>query len=68
MHANEVFTELEQYGGSYTVYIGLKIMPKRGDDEIPLPSGWDIDIDFDGKRFFIDHNTKTTSWVDPRDR
>ena len=34
----------------------------------PLPEGWDMGIDFDGKPYFIDHKNKTTTWVDPRDR
>ena len=34
----------------------------------PLPEGWDINFDFDGKPYFIDHKNKTTTWVDPGDR
>ena len=34
----------------------------------PLPEGWDMGVDFDGKPYFIDHKSKTTTWVDPRDR
>ncbi|CAD5120247.1 DgyrCDS8819 [Dimorphilus gyrociliatus] len=37
-------------------------------EEKPLPPGWERQADIDGKIFFIDHNTRTTSWVDPRDR
>ncbi|XP_053946740.1 uncharacterized protein LOC128855673 [Anastrepha ludens] len=36
--------------------------------EYPLPNGWDIATDFDGKTYYIDHNTKKTTWLDPRDR
>ena len=36
--------------------------------ELPLPSGWDLGRDYDGKVYFIDHITKKTTWVDPRDR
>lgn len=43
-------------------------MPKRRNGEIPLPSGWDIGTDFDGKVYFIDHINKQTTWIDPRDR
>ncbi|XP_041464657.1 E3 ubiquitin-protein ligase NEDD4-like isoform X1 [Lytechinus variegatus] len=32
----------------------------------PLPSGWQIQIAPNGKKFYIDHNTRTTSWEDPR--
>ena len=34
----------------------------------PLPEGWDMGIDYDGKPYFIDHKTRTTTWIDPRDR
>lgn len=43
-------------------------MSKRTDGSLPLPSGWEVGYDFDGKMFYIDHKNKTTSWVDPRDR
>lgn len=34
-----------------------------------LPPGWEKAIDPEtGKTFFVDHNTKTTHWFDPRDR
>nr|XP_054755636.1 E3 ubiquitin-protein ligase Nedd-4-like [Lytechinus pictus] len=32
----------------------------------PLPSGWQIQKAPNGKKFYIDHNTRTTSWEDPR--
>uniref|UniRef100_A0A2C9JRW3 E3 ubiquitin-protein ligase n=1 Tax=Biomphalaria glabrata TaxID=6526 RepID=A0A2C9JRW3_BIOGL len=35
-------------------------------DEEPLPAGWAIGIAPNGRTFFIDHNTKATSWEDPR--
>lgn len=31
-----------------------------------LPQGWDVGRDFDGKVYYIDHNTKKTTWIDPR--
>ncbi|XP_078267438.1 protein KIBRA-like [Rhinoraja longicauda] len=34
----------------------------------PLPPGWEEATDHDGKRYYIDHNARQTSWVDPRDR
>uniref|UniRef100_A0A673BZY3 WW domain-containing protein n=1 Tax=Sphaeramia orbicularis TaxID=375764 RepID=A0A673BZY3_9TELE len=36
--------------------------------ELPLPAGWEEARDYDGRVFFIDHNTRQTSWIDPRDR
>ncbi|XP_022068697.2 E3 ubiquitin-protein ligase NEDD4-like isoform X1 [Acanthochromis polyacanthus] len=32
----------------------------------PLPPGWEERIHSDGRIFYIDHNTKTTQWDDPR--
>ncbi|XP_078252928.1 protein WWC2-like [Rhinoraja longicauda] len=44
-------------------------MHRRGNNgELPLPGGWKESRDYDGKVFYIDHNSKQTSWVDPRDR
>lgn len=43
-------------------------MPNRGDGELPLPDGWEIDFDEEGKLYYVDHVNKETSWVDPRDR
>ncbi|KAK8377259.1 hypothetical protein O3P69_013723 [Scylla paramamosain] len=42
-------------------------MPRRRNGELPLPSGWEIGHDYDGKVYFIDHNNKKTTWIDPRD-
>ena len=46
-------------------------MPRKrseGGGDIPLPDGWEVAHDFDGKVFYIDHTNKETSWIDPRDR
>uniref|UniRef100_A0A3P9AD36 WW domain-containing protein n=1 Tax=Esox lucius TaxID=8010 RepID=A0A3P9AD36_ESOLU len=43
-------------------------VPRKGNGQLPLPDGWEEARDFDGKVFYIDHNTKQTSWIDPRDR
>ncbi|EDV26919.1 uncharacterized protein TRIADDRAFT_22479, partial [Trichoplax adhaerens] len=34
--------------------------------EQPLPHGWEMMFTEQGRPFFVDHNTKTTSWNDPR--
>lgn len=44
-------------------------MPRRaGSGQLPLPRGWEEARDYDGKVFYIDHNNRRTSWIDPRDR
>ncbi|OXB55672.1 hypothetical protein ASZ78_016569, partial [Callipepla squamata] len=40
-------------------------MPRK---ELPLPAGWEEARDYDGKVYYIDHGSRTTSWIDPRDR
>nr|XP_029709675.1 protein kibra-like [Aedes albopictus] len=42
-------------------------MPKSSNDA-DLPLGWEINTDFDGKVYFIDHINKKTTWIDPRDK
>lgn len=39
---------------------------KPEDDLGPLPEGWEERVHSDGRIFFIDHNTRTTQWEDPR--
>uniref|UniRef100_A0A8C7X1J5 WW domain-containing protein n=1 Tax=Oryzias sinensis TaxID=183150 RepID=A0A8C7X1J5_9TELE len=43
-------------------------MPRGYSSELPLPAGWEEARDYDGRVFYIDHNTRQTSWIDPRDR
>ncbi|KAI8808253.1 hypothetical protein BJ742DRAFT_869232 [Cladochytrium replicatum] len=32
----------------------------------PLPSGWEQRYTTEGRSYFVDHSTRTTTWVDPR--
>ncbi|XP_057304153.1 E3 ubiquitin-protein ligase NEDD4-like isoform X3 [Hydractinia symbiolongicarpus] len=34
--------------------------------EMPLPPGWAMQLAQNGRVFFIDHNSRSTVWVDPR--
>ncbi|GAA5833840.1 hypothetical protein JCM11251_005983 [Rhodosporidiobolus azoricus] len=37
------------------------------DDQLgSLPSGWERRVNASGRAYFVDHNTKTTTWDDPR--
>ncbi|XP_039626759.1 membrane-associated guanylate kinase, WW and PDZ domain-containing protein 1b isoform X4 [Polypterus senegalus] len=40
--------------------------PPEEDDLGPLPDNWEMAYTENGEVYFIDHNTKTTSWIDPR--
>lgn len=44
----------------------LRVAPVVNRDE--LPPGWESQTTEDGRVFFIDHNTKNTTWDDPRIR
>ncbi|XP_064300186.1 membrane-associated guanylate kinase, WW and PDZ domain-containing protein 2 isoform X6 [Phalacrocorax carbo] len=39
---------------------------EENDDLGPLPDNWEMAYTEKGEVYFIDHNTKTTSWLDPR--
>jgi len=32
----------------------------------PLPAGWEERYTPEGRAYYVDHNTRTTTWVDPR--
>ena len=40
--------------------------PTEPQPESPLPKGWEQATNAFGRSYFIDHNTKTTTWIDPR--
>ena len=49
---------------------GLQVMiadqnPTRRGSGSMLPEGWEERTDGQGRKFFVDHNTKTTSWARP---
>jgi hypothetical protein len=46
----------------FIVYYSQEI----GADEPPLPAGWEIRLTEDGVRYFVDHNTRSTTFQDPR--
>ena len=37
-------------------------------DDLPLPLGWSVGYTMRGRRYFIDHNTKTTHWSHPLEK
>ncbi|XP_077479850.1 E3 ubiquitin-protein ligase HECW1-like isoform X1 [Stigmatopora argus] len=39
---------------------------KFADTQLELPRGWEIKTDPQGKSFFVDHNSRATTFVDPR--
>ncbi|WVQ78911.1 hypothetical protein IAT38_001002 [Cryptococcus sp. DSM 104549] len=49
-------------GGANAVNAGNATTAGQG----PLPSGWEQRFTPEGRPYFVDHNTRTTTWVDPR--
>ncbi|XP_053350589.1 E3 ubiquitin-protein ligase HECW1 isoform X4 [Clarias gariepinus] len=39
---------------------------KFADTQLELPRGWEIKVDPQGKSFFVDHNSRATTFIDPR--
>ncbi|CAN9506195.1 unnamed protein product [Ophioblennius macclurei] len=39
---------------------------KFADTHLELPRGWEIKTDTQGKSFFVDHNSRATTFIDPR--
>src|SRR3546814_149249 len=35
-------------------------------ENLPLPAGWEERYDDSGRKFFVDHNRRRTTWTDPR--
>lgn len=49
----------------------LSTMPSQCVDEeleLPLPPGWSVDYTLRGRKYYIDHNAKTTHWSHPLER
>ncbi|CAJ0558059.1 unnamed protein product, partial [Mesorhabditis spiculigera] len=71
----EHFNELKDGGhllehGTYQGHLYGTPRPTEmvsGPSKGPLPPNWEIAYDDQGEKYFIDHNTGTTHWEDPRD-
>jgi len=56
-------------------HVGGVVMKERGSVarqnspglgfESPLPPGWEMRTTGDGRKYYLDHNTKKTSWQRP---
>jgi E3 ubiquitin-protein ligase NEDD4 len=55
---------IRMYGGQNTNSSSIQQQPvsQLG----PLPSGWEMRLTNTARVYFVDHNTKTTTWDDPR--
>jgi E3 ubiquitin-protein ligase NEDD4 len=53
---------IRMYGGNTGNTIQQQPVSQLG----PLPSGWEMRLTNTARVYFVDHNTKTTTWDDPR--
>ncbi|KAJ8279678.1 hypothetical protein COCON_G00067440 [Conger conger] len=44
----------------------VTFLNKFADTQLELPRGWEIKTDQQGKSFFVDHNSRATTFIDPR--
>uniref|UniRef100_A0A4W3KHQ2 HECT-type E3 ubiquitin transferase n=1 Tax=Callorhinchus milii TaxID=7868 RepID=A0A4W3KHQ2_CALMI len=44
----------------------VNFMNMFADTQLELPRGWEIKTDPQGKSFFVDHNSRATTFIDPR--
>lgn len=42
--------------------------PSGSQEELPLPPGWSVDYTLRGRKYYVDHNTKTTHWSHPLEK
>lgn len=54
---------IRMYGGQSG---GTQIQQQPVSQLGPLPSGWEMRLTNTARVYFVDHNTKTTTWDDPR--
>ncbi|XP_050315986.1 scaffold protein salvador [Anthonomus grandis grandis] len=48
--------------------VGRTENTQESSEELPLPPGWSVDYTLRGRKYYIDHNTKTTHWSHPLER
>lgn len=44
----------------------VKFINQFSDSSLPLPPGWEMKVEKNNKLFFVDHNTRSTTFIDPR--
>lgn len=47
--------------------VQMPAMPSH-DEELELPPGWSVDYTLRGRKYYIDHSSKTTHWSHPLER
>ncbi|XP_043960514.1 E3 ubiquitin-protein ligase HECW1 isoform X2 [Gambusia affinis] len=66
----EFFTVLHSNFAAYRMFTTSSCVKhmilKFADTQLELPRGWEIKTDPQGKSFFVDHNSRATTFIDPR--
>lgn len=57
---------IRMYGGQNAAGSNTTIQQQPVSQLGPLPSGWEMRLTNTARVYFVDHNTKTTTWDDPR--
>ncbi|RMZ81588.1 hypothetical protein DV737_g2513, partial [Chaetothyriales sp. CBS 132003] len=57
---------IRMYGGNQQGSATTTIQQQPVSQLGPLPSGWEMRLTNTARVYFVDHNTKTTTWDDPR--
>lgn len=65
--------QLIPVGNSVTPPTSVSVIPSAtvhfpSADEMPLPPGWSVDFTMRGRKYYVDHNTKTTHWSHPLEK
>ena len=66
----QILQEPEQVDATYINLdeSGQRKIDDGTESEYPLPIGWSIGQTLRGRKYFIDHNTKTTHWSHPLEK
>lgn len=68
-HKNEIINTHHSTPALHNIGQSVPIpLPSDGGEELPLPPGWSVDLTLRGRKYFIDHNTKTTHWSHPLEK
>ena len=63
---NSFFCKIWLFRQTGKTFITSSVLITRVMDEEPLPEGWEMCKTTDERTYFIDHNTRTTTFEDPR--
>lgn len=59
-------TERQHFQQRFLLPTGPAVAPQETDQLGPLPPGWEKRVETNGRVYFVNHNTRTTHWEDPR--